>query len=177
MPQILISDETYSKLQELAQPFVDTPDTVISRLIRSYDAPLDEKESRSGQRLKFDPNSPPTLTFTKMREAHFGNDKLDRPSWAELVRVSLGYGLREWGFERLKASTDANIVKGIKDTEGYSYIPELGISLQGEDAKDCWTIAYSLARKLRQPIRVVFDWRSRDGAAHPGETGEMTWEP
>ncbi len=39
MPSITISDESYAALQELAEPLVDTPDTVIARLVRAYRSP------------------------------------------------------------------------------------------------------------------------------------------
>lgn len=38
MPVVRISDPVYERLQQLAAPFVDTPDTVIQRLLDSYEA-------------------------------------------------------------------------------------------------------------------------------------------
>ncbi len=37
MPVVRISDPVYERLQQLATPFVDTPDTVIQRLLDSYE--------------------------------------------------------------------------------------------------------------------------------------------
>jgi len=27
------------------------------------------------------------------------------------------------------------------------------------------------------PVEVVFEWRDKEGAAHPGKTGMTSWEP
>lgn len=177
MPTIEISEQTFKRLQELARPLVDTPDSVIERLLilrPSSDKPQ-PLETRNGGGSEFDPATPPDLTFAKLRSARFGEKNVERPNWAELVRTALGVGLSHLGFEELRASSDANIVKGPKTGEGYNYIAHLGISLQGEDAQDCWRIAFRLARKLSLPIAVVFEWRDKDGAAYPGRVGTMTW--
>lgn len=47
MPSITISDESYAALQALAEPLVDTPDTVIARLIRAHRAPKTEHDRGS----------------------------------------------------------------------------------------------------------------------------------
>jgi len=43
----MISDETYAALQALAEPLVDTSDTVIARLLRERRAPKTEHDRRS----------------------------------------------------------------------------------------------------------------------------------
>jgi hypothetical protein len=49
--------------------------------------------------------------------------------------------------------------------------------VQGVDAHDAWRIAYGLARKLSLPVEVIFEWRDKEGAAHPGEIGTIGWTP
>jgi hypothetical protein len=73
--------------------------------------------------------------------------------------------------------TDARMVKGAKSDEGYSPLPEYGISVQGVDAHDAWRIAFGLARKLSLPLEVIFEWRDKERAAYPGEIGRMAWSP
>lgn len=183
MPHIEIGEGTFRRLQALARPLVDTAGSVIDRLIDSYEAAnsstpgLAVTNASNDLARAFDPANPPTLTFTKLRKATLGNKAIERPSWAELIRTSLEIGLTRLGFEELRASTDANIVKGQRAGDGYSYVPNLDISLQGEDAQDCWRIAFGLARKLTSPIDVVFEWRDKDGAAFPGQVGSMRWSP
>lgn len=177
MPQIEVSQQTFERLQALARPLIDSSDAVISRLIDFRIAATTQDDNFPGPELEFPPDSPPTLTFTKLREAAFANQKIQRPTWAELVRVSIEFGMIRFGFEHLQKITDANITRGRRDGDGYAYIPHLDISLQGEDAPDCWRIAFALARKLSVPILVHFEWRDKEGAAHPGKTGRLDWRP
>lgn len=45
-PTIRIDHEVYEKLQEQAQPFVDTPNTILRRLLDLPEAPLDRRGHR-----------------------------------------------------------------------------------------------------------------------------------
>lgn len=44
--KIEISETTFKRLQKLANPLVDTPDSIISRLIEAYDPPLQQQRPR-----------------------------------------------------------------------------------------------------------------------------------
>lgn len=44
-------------------------------------------------------------------------------------------------------------------------------------ANDALRIVLSIAKKLALPVEVVFDWRLKEGALHPGETGMVVWNP
>src|SRR3990172_909193 len=46
MTNITISEESYAALQTLAEPLVDTPDTVIARLVRAYRSPAKTEHAR-----------------------------------------------------------------------------------------------------------------------------------
>ena len=52
MPSITISEESYAALQALAQPLVDTPDTVIARLVRAYRPPAKAEHDRESLVLR-----------------------------------------------------------------------------------------------------------------------------
>jgi len=52
MPSITISDESYAALQELAEPLVDTPDTVIARLVRAYRSPAKTGHDRKSRGVR-----------------------------------------------------------------------------------------------------------------------------
>jgi hypothetical protein len=64
-----------------------------------------------------------------------------------------------------------NFVSGRKEDEGYKYLPEASLSVQGQDANSAWKGAFHIAQQLRCPIEVMFVWRHKEGAAFPGETG------
>jgi predicted transcriptional regulator len=185
MPSIEIADSTFKRLQALAKPLIDTPDSVIDRLLDHYE---DAREGRgacsangtqdAAAMLRFDPGQLPSLTHAKLRKASFAGRDLPRPNWNELVRTAVEAGLERFkSADELIRVTDARIVKGAKTDEGYSPLPGRGISVQGVDAHDAWRIAYGLARKLSVPIEVIFEWRDKEGAAHPGEVGATGWTP
>ncbi|MGE0769428.1 MAG: hypothetical protein AB7L90_23560 [Hyphomicrobiaceae bacterium] len=184
MPTVDISDATFQRLQAHAKPLVDTTDSVIDRLLDYFeDAHSDAQAGTSAVKdpvalIRFNPHELPSLTHTKLRKAEFGGRELARPNWNELVRTAVEAGLdRLGGVEELLRVTDARIVKGTKTDEGFSPLGTRGISVQGVDAHDAWRITYGLARKLSMPVEVIFQWRDKEGAAHPGEIGAVEWAP
>jgi hypothetical protein len=82
--------------------------------------------------------------------------------------------------ERLAKTDEArrliivNFVPGEKKDEGYRFVPELGISVQGQDAKDSWKGASHIAKQLGVPVEVEFLWRMKEGAEFPGVTGRLS---
>jgi hypothetical protein len=82
--------------------------------------------------------------------------------------------------ERLSKADEArrliivNFVIGKKEHEGYRFVPEHGISVQGQDANDSWKGASHIAQSLGIPLEVEFLWRMKAGAAHPGVTGRLS---
>lgn len=185
MPSIDISENTFKRLQALAKPLIDTPDSVIDRLLDHYEDARDGhgvRAANGGQDpaavIRFDPGQLPSLTHAKLRKARFGGRELPRPNWNELVRIAVEAGLDRFkSADELMRVTDARIVKGAKTDEGFSPLAGRGISVQGVDAHDAWRIAYGLARKLSVPVEVIFEWRDKEGAAHPGEVGATGWAP
>lgn len=184
MPSVEISEATFQRLQAHAKPLVDTTDSVIDRLLDYYEDAHPDAQARAGAIkdpvavIRFTPHELPSLTHTKLRKAEFGGRELARPNWNELVRTAVEAGLdRLGGVDELQRVTDARIVKGNKTDEGFSPLGTRGISLQGVDAHDAWRITYGLARKLSLPVEVVFQWREKEGAAHPGEIGAVEWTP
>jgi hypothetical protein len=53
MPTITVSDESYVALQGLAEPLVDTPDTVIAKLLRAYRASAKTDDARRSPASEF----------------------------------------------------------------------------------------------------------------------------
>ncbi|MFM9850246.1 MAG: T4SS efffector SepA family protein [Hyphomicrobiaceae bacterium] len=184
MPSVELSEATFKRLQAHAKPLIDTPSTVIDRLLDNYEDAQEGGDSAAhggkdpAAMITFDPVEVPSLTHTKLRKASFSGRELSRPNWNELVRSAIETGLDRFkSLDELLRVTDARIVKGTKTDEGFSPLASRGISVQGVDAHDAWRIAYGLARKLSLPIEVIFEWRDKEGAAHPGEIGTIGWKP
>lgn len=178
-PSVELSPETFSRLQSHAVPLVDTIESVISKMLDSFEekgtaAPetvLDGKSIRS-----FNPNTPPDLTHAKILGVTFGTDKLGRnqDNWNGLlhraVREAKATAKSDEEFEEMML---VNHVKGDKHDEGYRPVPDTGVSVQGQDANGAWRAACHIAQHLKCQLSVKFAWREKEGAAYPGVTGQM----
>lgn len=61
------------------------------------------------------------------------------------------------------------MVKGRKEDEGYGYLPEIDISVQGQDANAACRAIVMAAQGLGIGLDVGFMWRPKESAAYPGE--------
>jgi hypothetical protein len=75
--------------------------------------------------------------------------------------------------ERLQQLCPVNMVKGRKVGEGFSYLPEIDISVQGQDAIGACRSLVTAAQALGIALDIGFMWRHKEGAAHPGEIARV----
>ena len=186
MPDVRISEAVFQRLQSHAEPFVDSPETVIQRLLDHWDTThksdakgsLAEVAARRAtvDADRFNPTNPPDLTHTKLTSAVV--DGRPAATWNELVDAAhRGAMERVRSFEKLRAATQSHIAKGRKSDSGFHYLEDIDVSLQGIDSDYAWRNAMHLARAFDMPIRVEFEWRHKPTAAHPGKRGLLEWTP
>jgi hypothetical protein len=179
MPDVSLTPKTFERLQRLAKPFVDTPETVIARL-------LDLHEGQQGQALagaepprgtrRFDPLDAPDLTHTKLVAAEI--DGKPARNWNALVDIAHRLAAQALkSYDALRDATQSHIVRGKKTDSGFHYLPDIDASIQGIDADLAWRNTLHLARRLKVPVRVEFEWRDKPGAAYPGKHGVLEWVP
>ena len=180
-PSIILSDSTFTKLQQLATPFVDTPESVITRLAEQE---LQRRGSGGGKSAtandvrELDVDRHESLKHARLIAATVDGKELHRPKWNNLLDQIHIMGRAKLGsFEALAKATGARIRPGRYETEGFHYLPEADLSIQGLDANLAWQHSLGLARHLRVAIAVTFEWREKDGAALPGQTAKMQWVP
>jgi len=188
MPTVALTDATYAKLKAAAEPFVDTEDSVISRAI---DLLLERKGlvpnvNRNGNgrvpvtkdsvmRL---PVGSQELTHTKLLSATVDGAALPRPDWNSLLRdLHIMARKRLGSYEAVRAASGANLRQGRYESDGYRYLAEADLSIQGCDAKNSCAGAFDLAKAMKLSLTVTFEWREKDDAAHPGQTGIIEWSP
>jgi len=176
-----IPPQLFARLQKHAIPLVDTPISVIERWADHYEATAGSTGSKSPSSLveagrSFDPLSPPDLLHTRV-EGRLGHIPFRK--WNELVRLAHVEAFKAAGsFEALKVASHSQIRKGNHEGDsGFHYVPEIGISVQGVDARHAWTYALRLAQYLKKPLRVQVTWRNNPKAAYPGETATLEWRP
>ena len=130
----------------------------------------------SARVIHFEPDTPPDLHHTRIVSAQF--DGLSASNWNDLVhqahRRAVARGL---SFEALRSATQSNIASGLRKDSGFRYVPDINLSIQNVDANLAWRNALNLARRLKVPIHVEFEWRDADGAAHPGKKALVSWVP
>ena len=66
------------------------------------------------------------------------------------------------------------MVRGEKDDDGYGYMPDIDISIQGQDSNAACRAAVLLAQSLNISLEIAFMWRPKDKAAFPGERCRLT---
>ena len=67
-----------------------------------------------------------------------------------------------------------NMVRGRKEDEGYRYFSEMDISIQGLSANNACAALVNSVPSLDVQLDFTFRWRSKEGAAFPGEVAHLT---
>jgi hypothetical protein len=175
VPSVELSPQTFARLQALAVPLVDNIETVIGRLLETYEARVPAAAAEAAR--QFNPLSPPSLTHTKVLAIEFCGKPLERgdATWNGLVNAAVRVA-------RSHAKTAAELkqiviipfVEGPKTDEGFRYLVEAGVSIQGQDANGAWRAVSHIAQKLGLAVTVRFVWREKEDAAFPGVVGQFT---
>ncbi len=191
MPMLEISNPVFARLQKLATPLVDTPETVLERLLDHYEQCNNQRRSSAvavpkasspkvaGSQL-FKPDSPPDLRHARVLAARIGNTTAS--GWNKLVHAAHAEAFRRLGsLDALRAVTTSNLKRGRANSDdtirGYRYLPDADVSIQNVDAQHAWSNALRLAKHLNVELTVDFEWMDKPDAAHPGMKGRLAWKP
>jgi hypothetical protein len=124
--------------------------------------------------IEYEAQNPPKLRFTKVVAASFNGEPVKLASWNRLLDTALKYAAKEISdFEKLRNIAAVNMVKGKKTNDGYRYLPEAELSVQGQKADQAWGGVMLIAQNLKCSVEVSFMWRNIEGAEHPSEKGMM----
>jgi hypothetical protein len=177
--KIDIVDSDYPRLQLLAVPFVDSPASVITKL-------LDEKLAGQGVASKpirgvragvYSLEALPPLTHAKIMGGHFASRPPEKSNWDGFVRAALTAVLTAVGsVDELRRISGAHVREGKFDKHGFKHVPEHDFSFQGVSATDAIQIIARCARHMKLPFQIEFVWRERPDAFAPGERGVIQFE-
>ncbi len=185
-PVIELSETTFRRLQELAVPFVDTPETVIVRMLDQgrpkidlspavVPFPANRSTLPAGARVLPHENHK-DLAHTKILNGRFGQRSAS--NWNELlVKAHVEARERLGSFAAVRNASQSSIVEGKKDDSGFHFQPDINLSIQYVDANKAWEQILSLAKLLGTAVEVQFRWREKEGAKYPGEVGILRWSP
>jgi len=175
---IEISDELFARMQAFAAPLVDTPETIISRALSALEAGNGLARHDLGSKTRsFNPAAPPSLAHTTPKRMVLAGRVLPRAEtyWntlmLEVIRRARDEGLTP---NQLLSALSVNSVAGEKDLNGYKFLSDVGISVQGQDANSAWRQTYDLATTIGVAVEVEFVWQDTPKAAMPGVTGRFT---
>lgn len=183
--KIEISEELFARLQKLAVPFVDTPETVIERAISllegtsSAHKSVSNNQPRQNQSIKTYKSyeALPSVKHTKPKSIIIDGVEFTDSKWS---------GVNHWvhtraaalvGIDELVSLSKANIKKGVKEENGFDYLPKIGCSIQRSDASTTLRQICHLANELDFNVSIFFEWKDHDEAAYPSESGCLELSP
>lgn len=180
MPVVRINDATFAHISTLKTWFgTETPGETIDCIVRvamkhldiePSDEVTDAVASTTDGSLIF--NAAPSLEFTKPVTATVKGKQIQNPNWASIRRAIFSQIQRKGcRGEKLLQELGRRFKSGNHQAPGYTYSPELDISIPGLSAPDAWKEIDRLAKKWRIPVEVTFEWDEDPKAKHPGEKG------
>jgi len=177
-PSVELTDQIFARLQAHAVPLVDTPLTVIERALDALEAADEEPapQRKVGGPRSFNPAAAPNLAHTTPRRAEVGGATLPKsksywnPIMFEVIELAAKQGISA---EDLLDLLTIPAVKGKKEDNGYRYLLEADLSVQGQDANSAWKQTYRIASSVGIRVQVVFVWQDNPKAAMPGMTGSF----
>lgn len=182
MPVVRINDATFADLKSISTWFgTKTPSETIDRIVREAMEELgmerdDEPDTlavhNKDEVMQFD--TAPGLSFTKPTAAMVNDRPLENPRWSAILIAMIG-AVSGKGIKGEKLVRELSIPAKVSqyEEEGYKFLPDVGISVQGQSAQDCWKEIDRLSNKWRIPVSVDFFWRQNPKAQYPGKTGRL----
>lgn len=128
--------------------------------------------------VRLEPDNHESLTHARLISAAIDGRALHRPKWNNLLDQLHVLGRQRLGsFDALRRVSGAHIRDGRYEENGFHYLADADISIQGVDANLAWDHSLGLARHLRLPIEAKFEWRNKPDAVRPGESALLRWSP
>lgn len=178
-PTVTLAPETITRLKAHAEPLIDTFDTVVNRALDALDvlngkgAPPPESAIRLAN-----PAKPPNLSYTTVRSIVLDGKRFaaSETNWNRLLLAVIREAKKKFSKERVKDLVICNSVLGKKEDNGYKYLDDVGISVQGQDANGAWKATYHIVKALKIPLEVEFSWQENPKASVPGEHAKFVVE-
>ena len=173
VPTVEISVNAFNYLKELAEPFTDTPATVLDRIIAEHGRTRGKAVAPGAPAMvpanRYTASEVPEMRFTKIEEVEVEGLIADITKWNDLVEHVVMTCLQK-GFdsEEVRRKLDANTMKGAEKNAGFRFIEPAGFSFQGLDAQRACEAALRLARAFGIALKIKFRWRDTAKAHRPG---------
>jgi hypothetical protein len=163
--------DTIIKQANLRRASLSPPPTKITEPVLVHS---ELRHHGSGAVRELNPDSPESLTHAKMIEGRFDDESAT--NWSDLIDCAVRTALKK-GVSPRDVRAIVNVEEGELNEKGFHRIRDTIYSVQGMDANNSWRESLRLAKKANSVILVRFQWREKEGAAHPGEEGLLQWSP
>lgn len=184
---VLVSQETYQRLEKLGKFEDNSPEDVIIRLLNQAESrtaynpvskpeqkrkPESEAEAESADdpiEVTFDNlDSLPSVFHTRPIGLKVDDIPVYNPKWKSVIHAVLVAAAKKGAdYEGIKKVSRANIVKGQRTDSGFRYLEELDMSVQLMDAGRALMEASHFARHFGLRVELDFVWRNKTEAALP----------
>lgn len=170
MPSIEISDRAFAYLKGRAEPFVDTPLSVLDRILfEKPHQPLTLAPTNQGATLMFTGTSAPPVKFAIIRSAILSGQKAVKNTWNHLLEDMITHCCKKGApSQTVREALKANTADGEVSENGFRYVSAAGFSFQGLEANRVCENIITLAEKFGVPFEIEIQWSLEEGAAHPG---------
>lgn len=177
MVAISVTQSTFERLQKHAIPLVDSIESVINRLIDEIEQRGSVLPSPPTSRLVFGADRLPNVTHTTVVGANFGGNAVDPASWKSVLNFAIGIAAKRGiKVEELKRITGVRMTTGKKEDEGFTFLTDVNISVQGQDALAASRAIVRLAQHLKTSVEISFYWQEKEAAEHPGQQAMLKYD-
>lgn len=178
-PQVNLESSTIERMKSYAEPLVDTLDTVILKALDAIDMLKAKTDAPLSERV-LNPAAPPNLSYTTVKSVVFNGKPFPAAEayWNPLLLATVREAKKTRTKEQVKALLICNHTLGKKEDNGYKYLDDVGLSIQGQDANNAWKATYHILQAIKVPVEVIFAWQDNPKAVSPGAMGKfnVTWE-
>lgn len=183
---VVLPDLLVTKMQSVAVPFKDTPLTVIERAV---DTLIEKMQGSGGPQhtavaaaagsdgsVVYPAEAPPSLTFTKPLAITLAGKPLPKNElyWNLLLFRVISLAAAKMDKQAFRQALLVNYMEGKNEENGFRYIPEGKLSVQGSDANNAWKATVHLVKAAGFKVDVMFRWGTQEGAANPGQVARMS---
>jgi len=173
--QVPLEAATIERMKAHAEPLIDTYDTVVNRALDALDAEKEKAKSTTGESV-LNPASPPNLAHTTVKSVVL-NGKIfpaGETYWNALMLAVIRDAKQLLSTKQVSDLILCNHFIGKKESNGYKYLDDVGVSVQGQDANNAWRTTYNVLKAIKVPAEVTFVWQDKPKAVAPGSAGKLT---
>jgi alpha-ketoglutarate-dependent taurine dioxygenase len=124
--------------------------------------------------MVFSPANPPSLRFTTVHQAVVNDVQLPRGEtyWNSMMILALRLAkTKGYDAASIVDILSVNSLVGRKEDDGYKYLHDLGLSVQGQDSNAAFRQFFEICSRIEASFTVFFSWQVNEKAAFPGQRG------